>query len=164
MGVLDQRIDAEYRSDRDVMDSEVIEIFIERPLCHEIGNVDVEGLHIGQSRSVGAEALIFNELRHPDGLHDPLRHALRRTRHNHPLAVLAGERIARCSSLCAIAHALWQPSGVLVDRCVGSQDRDHRLEQRKIDHLSLAASGFHFAQGDQGRECPGKSSHHVGQS
>ena len=99
----------------------------------------------------------------PIGAEQPLRHRLDRGRDADIAPVLGAEHVARAGRLGAAAGARPDLAGQSVDRRLGRDEREDRVEQRQIDDLARAALDLDPAQRHHDREGAVQPGDHVGQ-
>ena len=99
----------------------------------------------------------------PDRAEQPLRHRLDRGGDADIAAVLGAEDVARRGRLRAAAGARPDLAGQPIDRRLGGDEREQRVEQRQIDDLPLAALDLDPAQRDHHREGAVEPGDHVGE-
>ena len=89
-------------------------------------------------RGVVGEARVGLHLGLADDLEDAMRDLLGGARERDVFAVGAAIDVARRGGVAGAAGALLDLAGLGVDRGLGPEHRDHRLEQREVDDLPLA--------------------------
>ena len=122
---------------------------LEQPRAHRRACAPAMNSRIGASQAsalrtrsrVGAKARIVDHVGAADGAEQPLGHRLDRGRDRDPAPVAGLEHIARRACCRAAAQCAAAISPVsLIDRGIGAEDREDRIEQRQVDHLALAAA------------------------
>src|SRR5262249_60590745 len=86
-----------------------------------------------------------------DDAEEPLRHGLGRRGDGDPTAVAGGIDVAGRGALRGAAHTAADLVRELVDRGLGTEDREDRLEEAQADDLAAAAVDHGVAPGDDSR-------------
>ena len=103
-----------------------------RPLRRPASRCFTRSSLVGKARIVSMSAS-------PDHLEDAPRHLRRRARHREYLPSRAPIDVARTRGVFdALPERILDLAGHLVERRLRSQHRNHRLEQRQVDHLPFA--------------------------
>ena len=119
-----------------------------RPTLHSLG--------------VGPEVRVPVQIVAADDAEQPLGHGLGGRRDGDPTAVAGGVDVARRGALGGAAHALADLARELVDGGLGTEDREDRLQQADVDHLTAAAVDLDVAHRDDGGHGAGEPGDHVG--
>jgi hypothetical protein len=90
------------------------------------------------ARGVGAKTFVLDHIGASDHLEDAPCHRPGRARQRDILALGAAIDVARRRCVGARADALLDDAGEAVDRGLRSEHGEHRFQERKIDHLTLA--------------------------
>ncbi len=163
MRVGDELVDVVDRRGGDLGLLEHGEILGKRARLDEFGDRPLRLVDVLHAVGVGAKARVVDHVGAADRAVEPLRHALDRGRDGDEAAVLGLIHVARRGVVGAAADARLDLAGELIERGLGPEDREDRIEQRQVDHLTRAAALLDLAQRDQHGARAVEARDHVGE-
>lgn len=134
---------------RHFMPVEEREILVE---CHAADEFTDDGVQFGcilYPFGIGTVARVVDQVGAPDDAKQPFGHRLRGRRHAHPLPVPGAVGVARRRGRRAAARARTQFAAGAMARRLRTHEREERLEEREIYHLTAAAAHFDVPQRQQ---------------
>ena len=163
MRVGDELVDVVDRRGGDLGGSKICHVLGQRARADERDDRRLAGFGVAHPVAVGAKPRVGDHVLAADRAEQPLGHRLDRGGDADIAAVLGAEDVARRGRLRAAAGALAHRAGQPVDRRLGGDEREQRVEQRQVDDLAGAALGLDLAQRDHHRKGAIEPGDHVGE-